>query len=62
MTQSTGSPGMQVLLDTSAYFALADTTEARHRHADAIRKQLIEQRARLVIINFLVAETHALFR
>lgn len=61
MSQSRLSTAQQVLLDTSAYFAIADTTETRHSDADAIRRRLIAERSRLVTTNFIVAETHALF-
>jgi predicted nucleic acid-binding protein len=47
-------------LDTSAYFALADSGEQRHHDADTIRNRLATERWRLFTTNFIVAETHAL--
>ncbi len=50
----------RVLIDTSAFAALANRSDANHRTAVAIWEQL--RRARLVpfTTNFIVAETHAL--
>ena len=51
----------RVLVDTSAYYALADNSEIRHPDADAIRLRLVQQRWRLFTTNYIAAETHALF-
>jgi uncharacterized protein len=50
----------RALLDTSAYFALADLNEQRHPDADTIRHRLVTERWRLFTTNFIVAETQAL--
>ena len=50
----------RALLDTSAYFALADLSEQRHADADTIRNRLLTERWRLFTTNFIVAETNAL--
>ncbi len=52
--------GQQVLMDTGAYFALADTTETRHPAANDVRQRRTRERWRLLTTNFIVAETHAL--
>jgi uncharacterized protein len=53
--------GLQpVFIDTSAYFALADTTETNHRQAQAILRRLAEEPWRLFTSNFVKTETHAL--
>jgi len=61
MTQTRPYGPRRVLVDTSAYFALSDVSESRHRSADAIRQRLISERWRLFTTNFIVAEAHALF-
>ena len=50
----------RALLDTSAYFALADLNEQRHPDADTVHNRLVTERWRLFTTNFIVAETHAL--
>lgn len=50
----------RILIDTAAYFALADTGESRHAEADALRLRLVAERWRLFTTNFIAAETHAL--
>ena len=50
----------RVLIDTSAYFALADRTETRHPDALSVHRLLVAERWRLFTTNFIVAETHAL--
>lgn len=47
-------------LDTSAWFAALSPKEARHRSALTAYKALIEQRARLVTTNLVVAEMQIL--
>lgn len=60
MTNPRSPAARRVLVDTSAYFALADANETRHSTADTIRSRLVDQRWRLFTTNFIVAETHAL--
>lgn len=50
----------RVLVDTSAYYALADRKDSLHRTAVTIATRLAEERARLFTTNFILAETHAL--
>lgn len=50
----------RVLIDTSGYYALADTSASDHAIATAIRDRLITERSRLFTTNFVLAETHAL--
>jgi predicted nucleic acid-binding protein len=47
-------------LDTSGWFAALSPKEARHRSALAAYKSLIDQRARLVTTNLVVAEMQIL--
>jgi len=49
-----------VLVDSAAYFALADRRAADHERATLIRSRLIAERRQLLTTNFIVAETHAL--
>jgi predicted nucleic acid-binding protein len=49
-----------VFVDTSAFYALADTTEGNHPAALPIARGLAESRTRLVLSNFIRAEAHAL--
>lgn len=49
-----------VLIDTSAYYAIADPDVAHHNAATTIMTWLAGASARLFTTNFLVAETHAL--
>ena len=50
----------QILIDTGAYFALSDTTDANHERANGIRQRLLAEHWQLFTTNFIVAETHAL--
>lgn len=50
----------RALLDTSAYFALADLGEKHYPEANIIRNRLSTERWRLFTTNFIVSETHAL--
>lgn len=50
----------RALLDTSAYFALADLGEKHYPEANIIRNRLSTECWRLFTTNFIVAETHAL--
>jgi len=49
-----------VLIDTSAYFALADHDDANYGAAQAILNNLATQRGSLFTTTFVAAETHAL--
>ena len=50
-----------VFLDSSAYLALANTSDVYHQQTRAIRTQLQQERWRNFTTNFVLAETHALF-
>jgi predicted nucleic acid-binding protein len=50
----------RVLIDTSAFFALAAPRDADHPAALAIQQRLITERFRLYTTNLVLAETHAL--
>jgi len=63
MTTSPLSPPRlrRVLVDSSAFLAVVNTRDEHHQAASAIWSYLAEQRFRLYITNFLIAETHNLF-
>ncbi len=50
----------KVFVDTSAFFAVANTADAGHDEALAIMRRLSTSRADLFTTNFILAETHAL--
>ncbi len=50
----------RVFVDTSAYFALLDSRDARHTAAQAISTRLIRDSWRLYTTNYVIAEAHAL--
>lgn len=50
----------RVLVDTSAYYALADQDEPYHRAALRLAEGLARRRAHLFTTNCVMAETHAL--
>jgi predicted nucleic acid-binding protein len=50
----------RVLMDTSAYFALADPRDANHTTALAIHDRLIGEHWRLFTTTYVLAEAHAL--
>lgn len=52
--------GRRVLVDTSAYFALADTHDAHHAESRAILSDLLAARYRQFTTNVLLIECHAL--
>lgn len=54
------SPLTRCLVDTSAYFALSDHTDANHESSLRIAGWLADNHVRLVTTNFILAETHAL--
>ena len=51
----------QILVDTSAIYALIDRDDAYHRKAVAILRSLPRRGLVPLLTNFIVAETHALF-
>jgi uncharacterized protein len=51
----------QVLVDTSAVYALIDRDDAYHRRATSILRTLPRRGLTPLLTNFLVAESHALF-
>jgi predicted nucleic acid-binding protein len=51
----------RALVDTSAYYALADRTDTHHDSARAVVALLVAEHWRLFTTNYIVAETHALF-
>jgi len=50
----------RVLIDSSAYFALANGRDAGHRDARSIAGRLASERWQVFTTNFVVAETHGL--
>lgn len=50
----------QVLVDTSAVFALVDRSDANHQAAAATLRALRTRRTTPLLTNFIVAESHAL--
>jgi len=61
MTGTRSFASRRVFVDTSAYVALALSSETDHADAQAIAKQLMSERRPLFTTNFILAETHALF-
>ena len=49
-----------VLIDTGAYFALFDLDDANHTQAVAVGDEIVSQGWRVLITNYILAETHAL--
>ena len=49
-----------VFVDTSAYFAVANSSDEQHRSASAIWQTLIDSNIPLVTSNYVVTELHAL--
>src|SRR3954454_24007178 len=60
MTERHVFESRRVLVDTSAYYAIAASENTRHGTADAILRGLDETSVRLFTTNFVLAETHAL--
>lgn len=52
----------RVLVDTGAWYALADKQDTNHEPAAAIQRLLIAQRPRLFTTNYIVDETYTLLR
>jgi predicted nucleic acid-binding protein len=50
----------RVLIDSAAYYALADGDAVEHARSVAVFEQLAFEHRPLVTTNFIVAETHAL--
>jgi uncharacterized protein len=50
----------QVLVDTSAIFALLDRSDANHKPAEIALRSLRTRRTTPLLTNFIVAESHAL--
>lgn len=50
----------RVFVDTSAYFAFADSRDDNHASARAIATRIALEKSHLFTTNFVVAETHAL--
>jgi predicted nucleic acid-binding protein len=50
----------RLFVDTSAYYALADTRDENHEAAVHLIHQMIRERAELLTTNYILAETHAL--
>lgn len=50
----------RVLMDSGAYYALADERALEHERAIRVRAELVSQRRQLYTTNFVLAETHAL--
>src|SRR5947207_3446334 len=47
-------------IDTGAFYALADSREPNHLKALKVKQDLAQSRTRLLLSNFIRAETHAL--
>lgn len=54
------SPVRSCLVDTSAYFALADADDANHQLCRDLLTLLVRARVRVYTTNYVIAETHAL--
>jgi uncharacterized protein len=60
MRQARSPLPRRVLVDTSAYYAMADADESRHREASQVWQQLALEGWYTFTTNFVVAEAHAL--
>jgi predicted nucleic acid-binding protein len=58
--ERTKAYGRRVLIDTSAYFAVANRQDASHARCSMVLAQLVADRRRLFTTNFILAELHAL--
>lgn len=61
MSVATSAP-RRVLVDTGAWYTLADQQDANHKAAVAIQAGIVVQRPRLFTTNFIVDETYTLLR
>src|SRR5487761_1670577 len=52
--------GNWAFADSSAYYALADSSDSNHRAAIAVQTRILRERWRLLTTNFILAETYAL--
>lgn len=52
--------GAELFIDTSAWFALADRRIAGHAKVERALRERLQQGARIVTTNLIVAETHVL--
>lgn len=50
----------QLFVDTSAYFALADSRDENHEAATRFIHQMIREGTELLTTNYIIAETHTL--
>lgn len=50
----------RILIDTAAYYALADPRDDNHPAARAVAERVAREGGRLFTTNYVVAETHAL--
>jgi predicted nucleic acid-binding protein len=53
---------MEYLIDTSALFALVNKEDRAHGEAMRIYNWVRQSRAELILLNFILAETHTLLR
>src|SRR5262245_11814752 len=60
MSMSTRPHSRRVLVDSSAYFALAVVRDTFHELAEAVASRLEQERCFLFATNFVIAETYAL--
>lgn len=50
----------EILVDTSALFALLNSEDDHHAKAARTHERLVRQKASLILPNFILAETHAI--
>jgi predicted nucleic acid-binding protein len=60
MSGSASHRRQRVFVDTSAFFAIADTSDQRSDEATAVFLRLTSERASLFTTNYVLAELHAL--
>ena len=60
MTGGRLAPDRRCIVDTSAYYALIDSSDRHHSDALVLLRHLADQRWRLFTTNLVIAETHAL--
>ena len=53
-------PGRRVFVDSSAYYAVSDTSDSNHERARALVHELAQARRALFTTNYIIAETHEL--